>query len=128
MKDDAVVKVSNRQRQIIEILLEQDNEMIVADIAQSIQVSPRTIHRELAEIEVILDAFGIMLLKKAGIGIQIYADQVQLRNLEANLAKLETTEYTAEERKVLILCKLLENDEPIKLFAISHDLQASIPT
>ncbi|MEX1029761.1 MAG: BglG family transcription antiterminator [Paenibacillaceae bacterium] len=128
MKDDVVVKVSNRQRQIIEILLEQTNEMTVADIAQTIHVSPRTVHRELAEIEVILEAFGISLLKKAGIGIQIYANEDQLRNLEIQLANMETTEYTAEERKVLILCKLLDHDEPIKLFAISHDLQAAIPT
>jgi mannitol operon transcriptional antiterminator len=128
MKDDVGLKVSNRQRQIIEILLEQTNEMTVADIAQMIHVSPRTVHRELAEIEDILDAFGISLLKKAGIGIQISANQDQLRNLEIDLEKMETTEYTAEERKVLILCKLLNNEEPIKLFAISHELQAAIPT
>ncbi len=128
MKDDVVVRVSNRQRQIIEILLERKNEMTVADIAQETNVSPRTIHRELSEIEVILNAYGISLMKKAGIGIQIFANPEQLIILEQELDQMRTTEYTAEERKVLIICKLLENDEPIKLFSISHDLQAAIPT
>ncbi len=122
------MRVSNRQRQIIEILLEQKNEMTVADIAQETNVSPRTIHRELSEIEFILAASGISLMKKAGIGVQITATQEQLNHLEQELNQMRTTEYTAEERKVLIICKLLENDEPIKLFSISHDLQAAIPT
>lgn len=122
------VKVSKRQRQIIEMLLRRQDEITVAQIAQEIKVSSRTVHRELLEIESILETAGVTLLKKAGLGIQIQAARAQLDQLTVDLLQTEPQEYTQEERKVLILCKLLKKDEPIKLFSLSHDLQAAIPT
>ena len=122
------VKVSKRQRQIIEMLLERKNEMTVGEIAQELKVSSRTVHRSLLEIDVILETFGVQLLKKAGTGIQLYADPDRISELKRQLAGADTTEYTTEERKLLMICKLLENEEPIKLFSLSHELQAAIPT
>lgn len=122
------MKVSKRQRQIIELLIERKNELTVAEIAREIQVSSRTIHRGLMEIEAILGAYGIILHKKAGKGLQIYAEREQLNGLQSNLAQSSTTEYSAEERQVLLACRLLEMDEPVKLFSLSRELRAAVPT
>lgn len=122
------MKLSTRQRQIIEMLIKSEHELTAAEIAHEIQVSPRTIHRGLLEIEEILREFDVSLHKKAGTGIQLQAAPEQLRKLQDTIQQLDTSEYTAEERKVLIACKLLENDEPVKLFSLSYDLQAAIPT
>jgi mannitol operon transcriptional antiterminator len=122
------MKVSKRQQQIIEMLLKRQGEITVGEIAQEIDVSSRTVHRELLEIEAVLETYGVSLLKKAGIGIQIHADRMSLERLKADLFQVAPEEYTAEERKVLTMCMLLEADEPVKLFSLSHDLQAAIPT
>jgi mannitol operon transcriptional antiterminator len=122
------VKVSKRQRQIIEMLIERKNEMTAAEIAQVLKLSTRTIHRELPEIEAILYASGVTLQKKAGTGIQIYASPEDIDHLKKHLLLADSSEYSPDERKVLVICRLLETEEPIKLFALSYDLQAAIPT
>lgn len=123
-----MMKLSTRQRQIIEMLIKSEHELTAAEMAREIQVSPRTIHRGLLEIEEVLREYDVILHKKAGTGIQLQATPEQLRKLRATIQRIDTTEYTAEERIVLIACKLLENDEPVKLFSLSYDLQAAIPT
>src|SRR5690606_4077057 len=40
----------------------------------------------------------------------------------------ETVAYAPEERKTLLQCLLLEAFEPIKLFSLSYELHAAIPT
>jgi len=122
------VKVSRRQCQIIEMLIESKREMTVTEISRELSVSSRTVHRGLLEIEMILESFGVTLLKKAGTGIQLHARPEQLMELQKQLIHVNKTEYTSEERKVLIICKLLEINEPIKLFSLSHELHAAIPT
>lgn len=122
------MKVSNRQRQILAVLLNSQGDITAGEIAEKIQVSSRTVHRELLDIEAILEASGISLQKKSGIGIQIQADSGQLESFKKQLFAMETSQYSVEERKVLILCMLLESNEPVKLFSLSSFLQVTIPT
>ncbi|NIK78199.1 mannitol operon transcriptional antiterminator [Paenibacillus castaneae] len=37
-------------------------------------------------------------------------------------------EYTADERKIIALSRLLQHDEPIKLFTLAHELRVTMPT
>lgn len=121
-------KVSNRQRQILELLLSRQGEITAGEIADAIKVSTRTVHRELPEIESILLAEGLTLSKKSGVGIQLQAEPGQLEALSRRLLRLDTDAHTADERKVLILCRLLDSVEPIKLFTLSHELHVTEPT
>jgi len=125
------VIVTKRQRQIIETLFERASEMTIAEIAQRIKVSSRTVHRELLEIEKFLERLGITLLKKTGFGIRILASPEQLQRMQSELfrsADFGFSEITPQERKALILCSLLSQREPIKLFALAHELQAATQT
>ncbi|WP_051107688.1 BglG family transcription antiterminator [Paenibacillus fonticola] len=120
--------MSTRQRRIVELLFNQQNEITAADIADKIGTSTRTIHRELLDIEPVLAASGITLHKKSGIGIKIEADSDKLELFRQKLNLSVPAEYSSEERKVLILCKLLEDDEPMKLFTLAHELNVTMPT
>lgn len=102
--------------------------MSAAEIADELQVSSRTIHRDLPEIEQLLAPFGITLRRKAGSGMQLVAPPNRLAALKQALRAAETTEFTAEERKVMLLCLLLERSEPVKLFALARELQVAVPT
>ncbi|WP_179232848.1 BglG family transcription antiterminator [Paenibacillus rigui] len=123
-----MMHVSNRQRQILEMLLSRNGEITASEIASEIKVSVRTVHRELPELEKMLEAYGISLLKKSGSGIRLLADSRSLNELRESLSLTSQAGYSTEERKVLISCCLLESDEPTKLFALAHDLRVAVPT
>ena len=87
--------ISARERQILEILLKNTDEMTVKDLAKQIGVSGRTIHRDLKNVEDILGEYNLSLQKKSGVGVQITGDQTKIRELELYLFNLSHTEYTA---------------------------------
>ncbi|KOR76050.1 BglG family transcription antiterminator [Paenibacillus solani] len=103
--------------------------MTAAEIAAEVGVSVRTVHREMEEIEKDLRGTGVILHKKSGTGIRLEGktpeDMVQLRS---RLLAGKPADYSVEERKILMLCDLLEADEPIKLFALAHSLKVTVPT
>ncbi|MBJ6363889.1 BglG family transcription antiterminator [Paenibacillus sp. GCM10012307] len=122
------MKVTNRQRQLLDLLLNSKEEITAADIAAAINVSARTVHRELPELELLLEKYGIELQRKSGIGIQVSGQPAQLDMLKQELSRMNYTEYTAEERRIFILCMLLESVEPAKLFALAHNLHVTVAT
>lgn len=122
------MNISNRTRQIIEILLHTDQELTVGEIASQIEVSPRTVHRELINVEQFVTAYHIELIRKAGSGIRLNGTRAHISELAQSLTTLTEIDYTTEDRQLLILCMLLAADEPIKLFALAHDLKAAVST
>lgn len=123
-------KLSSRQLRIIQLLLNHQNEITVASIAEQLSISSRTVHRELIVLEEYLDKFQIKLEKKAGIGIRIAGAPSQISQLKAVLKQKQpsTNEINTEERRTIILCYLLTAREPIKLFALAHNLNVTMPT
>lgn len=122
------MKMSNRQRQMLELLLSRTEEVTAAEIAAEIQISARTVHRELPELEAVLSACGLTLHKKSGIGLRLVGKEEQLACLRGMLFQGDRIELTPEERKALMLCLLLEAEEPVKLFALAHELHVTVPT
>lgn len=122
------MSVSIRQRMILEILLLEEQEITIGEIAERIEVSTRTIHRELPCIEGVLKEYDLELVKKSGIGIQIQGDVEDKEALRYSLFNLTTTEYTPNERKAIILCALLETSEPLKLISLAIDLKVTTAT
>ncbi|MGG1552785.1 BglG family transcription antiterminator [Paenibacillus ferrarius] len=123
------MSLSHRHRQILELLLGRKDEITAGDIAAEIGISSRTVHRELSELEAIVAASGLTLHKKSGKGIQLQADDpAKLALFKMKLQSQTAVEFSAQERKLFILCTLLEEDEPVKLFTLSHELGVTIPT
>lgn len=120
--------ISARERLIFEILLSKKEEMTVKDLADEIDVSTRTIHRDLKELELTLKEYDLELIKKSGVGIQITGDEERMEDLKLSLFQLSYNEYTPEERQTMILCSLLEAKEPVKLVSLAHDLNVTIAT
>ncbi|MGJ7922779.1 BglG family transcription antiterminator [Neobacillus sp. LXY-4] len=120
--------ISARERQILEILLLENNELTVKDLADQIGVSGRTIHRDLKNVEDILSEYDLSLQKKSGVGVQIIGDKGKIRELELFLFNLNHTEYTPDERQTMILCALLESHGPVKLVGLANDLNVTIAT
>jgi mannitol operon transcriptional antiterminator len=120
--------ISARERQVLEILLTETNELTVKDLADQIGVSGRTIHRDLKNVDDILEEYDLTLQKKSGVGIHVTGDKSKILELELFLFNLYHTEYTPNERQTMILCTLLESSEPVKLHGLANDLNVTIAT
>ncbi len=120
--------VSARERQILESLLTNLNGITVKELAESIDVSVRTIHRDLKGVEDILNEYDLKLIKKSGKGIQVEGSPTNIEELQLFLFNLSHTEYTPEERQTMIFCALLEAADPIKLISLANDLNVTIAT
>jgi mannitol operon transcriptional antiterminator len=122
------MSISSRQRMILDILLIKEQGITIKEIADEVDVSTRTVHRELDEIEQLLHNYQLKLMKRAGVGVQIEGDSVNKEELRLSLINLTTLDFTADERKVLILCFLLDSTEPVKLVSLAYDLKVTPAT
>ncbi|MGG6310948.1 BglG family transcription antiterminator [Paenibacillus macerans] len=127
-------KVTARQKQILNLLLGRKSGMTAAEIAAEIGVSVRTVHRELDDIEKSLAFFGLVLHRKSGTGISIWSDSGEsdegerLKEARRLLLIDNPSDYSGEERKIWLICRLLEEQEPCKLFTLAHGLTVTVAT
>ncbi|MEI3614197.1 BglG family transcription antiterminator [Pseudogracilibacillus sp. SO30301A] len=122
------MSITARERKIILFLLQKQAQVTVEDVAEALDVSSRTIHRDLKGVEKILLNHRMELDKKPGVGLQIVGEQADKRLLERLLTSISPNDYTQEERQAMILSMLLEANEPIKLFTLAHELDVTIAT
>ncbi|WP_336765201.1 BglG family transcription antiterminator [Paenibacillus sp. USHLN196] len=122
------MSITKRQREIVEFLLEHPHEVTAGEIAVEVKVSTRTVHRELQMIEQWLEPLGMRLEKKSGTGIRIDSGSDDLTALRQQLEGKEYVEFTPEERKLFMLCILLDESEPVKLLALASDLKVTVST
>ena len=125
---EGAMYISARERKILDILLSNDEGMTVGELAQQLDVSNRTIHRDLKGIEHILKDYRLRLVKKAGVGIRVIGEAEKKKELALHLFHLSHKEYTPEERQVIILIALLEATEPVKLLSLANDLNVTVAT
>ncbi|MFF2753174.1 BglG family transcription antiterminator [Psychrobacillus sp. NPDC058041] len=122
------IYISAREKMIIEALIVEQGEVTIKELSKKINVSSRTIHRDLNKIEELLHSYQLELIKKSGVGVQIIGQEKGKRELIKQLEEFTFREYTLDERKTMILSMLYESSEPVKLFTLSKDLGVSIST
>lgn len=120
--------ISARERKILELLMQKNGETTVKELAQELDVSARTIHRDLKGVEDILKEYKIQLNKRSGIGISINGEKEATERLQLYLYNLSHNEYTPEERQTMVLSVLLDSTEPVKLVSLANELNVTIAT
>jgi mannitol operon transcriptional antiterminator len=121
--------ITAREKLILDHLLERTEETTTLALSKELDVSQRTIHRDLKGVEAILKTtYNLGLKKTSGRGILVTGETTSRQALKMYLMNFEHTEYTPEERQDLIFCSLLEAQEPVKLFSLANDLHVTIAT
>ncbi len=120
--------ISARERKILEILLSTDHEITFQELAEDLDVSIRTIQRDIKGIEDILRDTGISLEKKPGNGLVAIGLANRKKQLLDAILTATHTDYTTEERHTFLLSRLLQSAEPIKQSALSNELKVSLAT
>jgi len=119
-------KLTSRKKEIINRLCSEDDYVTISNIAQDIGVSARTVLRELEEIGIWLNAAGLQLNTKTGVGIRLSCSLEKKEQLLA-LVQMENSikVFTPNERYTIIVSELLQNNEPVKLYNFTKILNVS---
>ena len=121
--------VSDRTREIMEVLLEANDYMTVSEIAKVLQVTNRTIYRQLPEVNQILEDYELRLENVSKKGMQISGSFSQMKQLSSDFEAQKTDQvYTGKNRIHLIIMNLLFVDEFIKTRSLAIDLHTSVQT
>ncbi|WP_152655299.1 BglG family transcription antiterminator [Oceanobacillus sp. CFH 90083] len=118
--------LTSRERHILAFLLAARGQKTVKQVADKLNVSTRTIHRELKKLEDVLAAYQLTISKKSGSGIAIRGDAQKKQQLKDKIAQLDGVELSEEERQAILLNTLIQVREPVKLFTLASELNVTI--
>lgn len=121
--------ITAREGLILETLLETPGLFVsLEDLSKILEVSVRTIQRELKLVEATLSKFDLKLDKKANEGIRIEGSEAGFKNLAEILSGITDNELTPEERILFIFNEFLQDREVIKSAAYLKELGVSSNT
>lgn len=130
------MNLSPRLRQILIILLQEEQILSVQKLADEIKVSKRTVQRELENVDDTLKEFGLSLQTKPGMGIWLCGDDADKKRLLGQLQEEDIIDSgDIEERRKLLILEILKDLSPKKLYyygnifgvseaTISNDMEA----
>lgn len=120
--------MEQRTRDILKLLLQENSFRTTAYLAAQLSISSKTVSRQLPKVEAVLKSVGLQLEKKSGAGIKVIGSDVKRYALSKQLKSTEKREYSPNERRSIIISKLLSSHEPIKLFALSSAVHVNDST
>ncbi len=114
-----------REKQILEVLLSKTEPVKMADLSEILQVSRRTVQRDVKALESLLKTYHLSIEKKISGDLSIQGEPENQESLLNEMANRHHLEYTADERQILIICSLLEAKGPLKLHTLASGLDVS---
>ncbi|HEB5000509.1 TPA: BglG family transcription antiterminator [Clostridioides difficile] len=122
-------KITSRQKKIILMIVENSKKNIpitISEIAGTLELSSRTVLRDMSGIEKWFDENDFNFVKKPGVGL-ILEENIENQNFIIELLEEEKIEkeYSKEERNLIILSKLLVSNEPVKSYYFAKILKVS---
>lgn len=114
------MNLRERTTAILKILTEGENPFqSAADLADKLGVSTKTVSRELPAVAEALKPYGLDLARKKGAGFAINGGAEAVANLKEFLGQVNDRTFSPEERRSIIVSRLLPHHEPVKLFALA---------
>ncbi len=118
-----------RLRQILLILLQEDQIISVKKLADEIKVSKRTVQRELEYVGSSLNKYHVLLQTKTGIGIWVQGDEADKKKLYALLREEDTRDSgDKDDRRKRLILEILRDRTPKKLYYYANIFDVSEAT
>ena len=108
--------VSSRLAKILEICLAKDNYVTVEELSSSLQISTRTVFREIRDIDYCLKPYQLTISSKSGKGIKIVGSSKDKEALYQEMIHQGVTYVNKEERRNLLIFEILRSREVQKLY------------
>lgn len=123
------VEFTPRLIQILFLLLNAKSPISAGKLAEQLQISKRTIFRELNYVDASLGKYGLKLERKSGIGFELTGD---LQKKQELLEELKNSDHfdprNREERQKKLMLSIMQEDRLQKLFYYADMLKVSEPT
>ncbi|MGY6211177.1 BglG family transcription antiterminator [Cytobacillus firmus] len=102
--------ITSREKAIIEFIVKTSGKHTALSIASSLNVSARTIQRDLKAVEKIVSEFGLTLTRNVNQGLVIEGKNEQIFRLIQHLTSSEPIDELPQEKKLRLLLAILEED------------------
>lgn len=123
------MELTPRVKQILQIMLQDDQKMTVQTLADRVGVSRRTVQREMEYVERSLKGTGVHLVTKMGSGVWLEGSAEKKKNLLFKIT--DDMDYDAgnrEERRKRLILEILRDKELKKLYYYSSIFKVSEAT
>ncbi|WP_231687065.1 helix-turn-helix domain-containing protein [Bacillus sp. JCM 19034] len=117
--------ITSREKVIIDLIVKTSGKHNVHSLSEFLQVSVRTVQRDLKSIEKLLEPFSLKLKRNANDGLFIDGKNEQIYKLIQTLAKLHPTDLTPDQRKLRLLIILLHEEFSFKQQMLASQLGVS---
>ncbi|MBL1230916.1 BglG family transcription antiterminator [Enterococcus sp. BWB1-3] len=119
--------LSARARLILEQFLDYSLPVSLKKLSKDLNVSERTIRRDMKEVEDTLFSYNLQLKKENGL-YQLLGSDKDIQNFRWYLMDLSYNEYSPDERQLRILKTLLKEENGVKLIGLANDLNVTVST
>ncbi|MCM3761948.1 BglG family transcription antiterminator [Alkalihalobacillus oceani] len=117
--------ITSREKSIIDLIVKTSGKHTVHSLATYLNVSVRTIQRDLKSIEKMLQQFELGVDRTGNEGLFIKGKNEQIYRLIQHLASVDPTDETPEERKLKLLVTLLHEGPSFKKQVLAQQLGVS---
>lgn len=97
------MKKTQRWMELLNILVEEQNFQTVAELAEQVAVSSRTIHSDLQDTSFLQLLHGAELIKKPNIGIRLHCTQKQREAIYRQLQKIALRHLSPWKREMICI-------------------------
>jgi mannitol operon transcriptional antiterminator len=102
--------ITSREKAIIELIIKTSGKHTALSIASSLNVSARTVQRDLKSVEIIIKQFDLVLTRNSNQGLLIEGKNEQIFRLIQHLSSTELIDQPPQERKLRLFLAILEED------------------
>ncbi|WKA54778.1 BglG family transcription antiterminator [Planococcus shixiaomingii] len=120
--------VTFREKSIIQLIVRTAGKHTVHSLSTYVNVSARTIQRDLKSVEKLLKQFDLVLKRTVDEGLYIDGKNEQIYRLVQQLISIQPTDETPEERKLNLLIVLLHEGPSFKTRMLANQLGVSTAT
>lgn len=120
--------LSKREKLLLTLLMNQPSGVTVSFLIEKLDISRRTVYRELSNAEETLDNFGLKLVKDAK-GYIIVGDKANLDKLRNSISEKKLLDdFSKKQRQRILIIKLLLAEDELKIDGLAIDLGVSAST
>mgnify|MGYP006285484885 CR=1 FL=1 len=121
--------LTSREKKIIKILINRDEYLTVKELADELDVSKRTVSREMSSLKKSFKNSDLNIISKPSVGTTVTGKEEILKQYQKKLNEKESiSEYTPEGRKRYIIKQFIFSDRFQKLTALAHQLAVTEAT
>lgn len=118
--------LSNREKKLVNIFLEQPNGVTIDYLSEQLSVSNRTTYRVISSMESALAQFQIKLIRDTK-GYQLIGKEILLEKLKEQI-RTPLEELSVQQRQSKLIIALLMEKEEVKMESLAIDLNVSVGT